>query len=783
MLTLVTALPCAAGTDSAVTVSGSVTDTDGKPLDYVMIHVKGTDRSAYSDEKGAYSIELSKGGKYTVVFSSAGFHQLEKSVTVAPGGSGVCNAVLKPSTTLAGITVTGSQVSKVKNSAFNATAITTASLANSTRTVGDALAKAPGMKLRQNGGTGSDMNVTMDGFSGKHVKVFIDGVPHDGAGNAMSLNNLPVNFAERIEVYRGVVPVELGADAIGGVINIITPKRGGSDSFVDASYSYGSFNTHKAFLNLGRRFKNGFKIEINAFANRSDNNYSVYAPVEDFETGAMNRSKLEKVKRFNDRYRSESATVRAGFTGRQWADRLMFALTYTDMYKQIQTGVRQEIVYGQKHRRGHLLTPSVTWSKGDIIAPGLNMNFNADYKRNDVENVDTARVKYNWHGQTQPLNSPGEQSYMHQRTDNSTLSATYTANYRISDRHLVSLSDVWSWFSRKNHNLLDPKSQTDDVWTKSTRKNILGLSYRFTPISSLNISAFGKHYSQQVAGPVATTSAQDTWHRAHRSINTAGYGAAAAWSAPLGFQVKASYEKACRLPSVDEMFGDEDLENGDMTLRPETSHNLNLNLSYEARLGAGTLYAEGAVIYRDTRDYIQRNIMALSGGKSAATFVNYGKVSTRGFSLNARYSLGRWLVAGAGLTQMNVRDDMPAAPGSTAPNLSYGHRMPNMPYFFADSDVNLYWHGLGLPGNVLSFGYDNRFTKSFCYYASNIGQNSSDYMVPDQMEHNVSLGYSMSRGRYNLTAECTNLTDARLYDNFSLQRPGRAFNVKVRYKF
>ena len=38
-------------------------------------------------------------------------------------------------------------------------------------------------------------------------------------------------------------------------------------------------------------------------------------------------------------------------------------------------------------------------------------------------------------------------------------------------------------------------------------------------------------------------------------------------------------------------------------------------------------------------------------------------------------------------------------------------------------------------------------------------------------------------GRYNLSVECRNLTDARLYDNFSLQKAGRAFYFKVRVHF
>ena len=87
------------------------------------------------------------------------------------------------------------------------------------------------------------------------------------------------------------------------------------------------------------------------------------------------------------------------------------------------------------------------------------------------------------------------------------------------------------------------------------------------------------------------------------------------------------------------MFGDEDLEVGDMALKPESSHNVNLNLSYNATFGKNIIYVEAGFIYRDTRDYIQRNILALSGGKSAATYVNYGKVEIGRASCRERVCL------------------------------------------------------------------------------------------------------------------------------------------------
>ena len=761
-------------------ISGKVLSSDGEPVDYATVYLKGTTFSGTTNDKGIYHI-TAPAGNYTIVFSSVGFEKLEIKTSIKTEDRTKLNVKLKPADQLAEVIVVGNTLSKVKNSAFNATAVDTKELVNTTKTLSEALSKAPGMKIRESGGVGSDMAVTMDGFSGKHVKVFIDGVPQEGVGSSFGINNIPVNFADRIEVYRGVVPVGFGADAIGGVINIVTPRRQ-RRWFLDASYSYGSFNTHKTYLNFGQTLGNGFKYEINAFQNYSDNNYWIDAPVEDFATGGINKNKLEHVRRFNDTYHNEAVIARIGFVNKPWADRLMAGFTYSHMYKEIQTGVRQEIVYGQKHRHGHSLIGSLEYGKRNLFIQGLDVALNANYNRDVTVNVDTASVKYNWRGETEWLNSPGEQSYQNSRANNNNWSATFTTNYRFSENHLFTLNDVFNTFNRSNDNLLSSVVGTDEIG-KITSKNIMGLSYRYMPNTKLNFTAFGKYYHQYVSGPAATTAAQDTYVRSSRSVNAFGFGAAGTWFMPLGFQMKASYEKAYRLPTIEEMFGDEDLEVGDMSLKPESSHNVNLNLSYNAIFGNNTIYAEAGFIYRDTRDYIQRNILALSGGKSAATYVNYGKVDTKGFSVSARYNFSKWVSLGGNFTQMNVRDNMKTAMGSTVGNVAYGERMPNQPYMFADSDINFYWHGLGGKRNVLTVTYDNQYTHKFCYYASNIGSNNDDYMVPDQFSHNLTVSYGIKNGRYNFSFECRNFTNERLYDNFSLQKAGRAFYGKIRIYF
>lgn len=758
-----------------VILSGSVKSTDKSPVDFATVYLKDTNFGCTTDERGEYSLNA-PAGNYTLVVSAIGFETYEKSITIGSHNS-KHRITLKPSVTeLDEVVVVSNGVSRLKRSAFNAVAVDTKEMKNSTKSLSDALAKAPGMKLRESGGVGSDMQMMLDGFSGKHVKVFIDGVPQEGVGSSFGLNNIPVNFAERIEVYKGVVPVGFGSDAIGGVINIVTNKKK-RNWFLDASYSYGSFNTHKSNIHFGQTLRNGFTYEINAFQNYSDNNYYIDGSIKDFETGNINAG-IGRVKRFNDTYHNEAVIGKIGVVDKGWADRLMLGFTYSNMYQDIQTGVRQNIVYGEKHRKGYSLMPSVEYRKRDLILKGLELTLTGNYNRNTTYNVDTAAYEYNWLGDKKLMNTRGEQSYQYSRADNDNWNSTLTLNYRIGKAHFITFNNVFNAFRRENTSLLTKEEQTDPI-EKRTRKNISGLSYRLMMSERWNFSAFAKQYLQYVSGPQATDANNSDFVRTDRKVSSTGYGAAGTFFVIPSLQIKLSYEKAYRLPTIEEMFGDEDLEMGDVSIRPENSDNINLNISYNKTFGKHSVYVEGGLVYRDTKDYIQRNIADLSGGKMAATYINYGKVLTKGVNASVRYGFSNRLSIGGNFTRMDVRDNQEMAIGTNQPNLAYKERMPNIPYMFADSDINLYWHNLFEKGNTLTFTYDNQYLHSFSYYSQVIGS-SSDYIVPNQFSHNISLSYSMKKGRYNISFECRNLTDEKLYDNFSLQKAGRAFYGKLR---
>lgn len=777
----------ASAQEKSPALSGKVISKEKEEVAFATVSLKGTTYGCSTDQQGMYYLHA-PAGEYTLTVSAIGYETVEKPVTLT-GERSKMNIILTASEIrMEEVVVTASGVGRINRSPFNAVAIGTEELQNSTKSLSEALAKTPGMKLRESGGVGSDMSLLMDGFSGKHIKIFIDGVPQEGVGDSFGLNNIPVNFAERIEVYKGVVPVGLGSDALGGAINIVTDKsrRGW---YLDASYSYGSFNTHKSYVNFGQTFDCGVMYEINAFQNYSDNNYWVDTPVEEFfadGTSMIDTDKSYRVRRFNDTYHNEAVTGKIGIVDRKWADRLVFAFTYSHMYKEIQTGVVQKVVFGQKHRKGYSLMPSLEYSKHNLFTQGLDLTVTANYNGNVAQHIDTAAYRYNWFGKKRYLNGTlGEQSYQNTRSGNSNWNTTVTARYRLGRAHTFTLSHVFNSITRSNSQAAGVSQREVDAFDKKTRKNVTGLSYQFMPSGRWNLSVFGKYYNQYNAGPVSASANGTTdYTMLENTASTLGFGAAGTVFFLRGAQAKLSYERACRLPTTEELFGDEDLELGTIGLKPERSDNFNFSLSYDRAFGPHGVYAEAGLVYRNTTDYIQRRIGTYSGNKSYASYENHGKVETKGCNVSARYSYAGWVSIGGSFTRMDVRDRTKTLnEGASQSNLTYGDRIPNQPYLFANSDIAFYWRNLFGRGNTLSVAYDNFWQHDFPLYSESLGSKENKQVVPAQFAHSISLTYSLKQGRYNFSLECRNLTDEKLYDNFSLQKAGRAFYGKIRVRF
>lgn len=133
----------------------------------------------------------------------------------------------------------------------------------------EVLRKTPGIYVDQTGGPGSQAAIHIRGSEVRHVLVLIDGVKvfdpsnTDRHFNAAFLNLTDV---ERIEVLKGAQSHLYGADAIGGVINIITQKKTGKH-FTEFGASYGAFNSIET--SLARAINQTGSLYLNTFYQQS----------------------------------------------------------------------------------------------------------------------------------------------------------------------------------------------------------------------------------------------------------------------------------------------------------------------------------------------------------------------------------------------------------------------------------------------------------------------------------------------------------------------------------
>lgn len=731
-----------------------------QPLQGATISING--QKTISDERGAYQFKAVKQKAVDVVITAIGAETLNKHLNLTLGTANTHNFTLtKSNKEIDEVEVLGiTKVQEVNRQAYNVTAIDATKLYNTTLNIAGALDKVAGVRVRESGGVGSNSNLSLNGFSGEHVRYFVDGVPMDNFGSSFQINNIPINLANRVEVYKGVVPMWLGSDALGGAINIVTDDR--FRNFVDASYSYGSFNTHRTAINAAATTKNGLTFQLNAFQNYSDNNYKVTVEAADIYTGAYERDAV--VERFHDKYHNESVIAQVGFVDKSFADRLLVGVILGQNYKEIQTGARMRSVFGQWHRRGSTVMPTLKYKKTDIIK-GLDLILNANYNLGKEQNIDTVNVRYDWYGTSKPNGTNGERARQHYIYKNNEGLATANLNYRLNDNHSIALSNVFSTFNRKGHDELNPTNATYELPQK-TNKNILGLGYTYGIRDVWTTTVFGKLLTQN-----NESGTQDTTH------NRFGYGLASAYYIRPNLQIKASYELTNRMPTPYEMFGDVENQEANGSLRPEKSHNVNLGANYNFSLEEDHRFVVGSsLIYRYASDFIYNR---LNNNQSKLVADNREGVETWGADADARYSYKNWLTVGGSITYQYLQNKQKYEPNYSKVSPLYNDQMPNIPYFFGHADASVIFNDFLNKGNTLNVGYNLLYVHEFyLYWPSRGGQK---LVVPQQFTHDFNLVYSLADSRYNIGFEAKNVTNAKVYDNFSLQKPGRAFYVNLRY--
>lgn len=197
-----------------------------------------------------------------------------------------------------------------------------------------------------------------------------------------------------------MLPTFLGADALGGAINLVT--KSGTKSFGEASYEIGSFNTHRVSLNGLYKSKNEkFFAGIDGFFNYSENNYGADVRVLDDNTGV---TKDAHVNLFHNQFKNYYAEAFPGISNTKWADELKLTITHFSIDKQFQFGTTMDKPFGAARGTQQSFSPSVLYKK-QLLHDKLNINQFFAINTLRVETIDTLKGHYDWYGKYTP-NAP-----------------------------------------------------------------------------------------------------------------------------------------------------------------------------------------------------------------------------------------------------------------------------------------------------------------------------------------------------------------------------------------
>lgn len=768
------------GKEAKYTVRGIVESGKKEPLVGVTIRIDEGDTGVVTDLDGKYSLKMNK-GKRKMVVSCIGYK--EETCTLLVNSDMTVNfSLTEDNVMINDVVVVGeSKTTKVKNGIFSANAIDVSSKLSSIRTIASEVEKGVGVRIRRNGGVGSDFDLTLNGMGGNAIRYYIDGVPMSSKGVYFSLENIPTNIVDRVEIYKGVVPAYLGGDALGGAINIITNES--KKNYYDLSYRIGSFDTHQIAINAQIiEPKTGLTVKPTIGYNYSKNNYKMKGvrvlnpDKKEFETGDF--------KRFHDQYHSIFAQVETGFTSKAWADFLYVTASFTDVDKDIQTGATQDVVYGAARRESRSWNLGFRYRKRDFLTEGLTVSVNASHTWQKSTTIDTTMVLYFWNGYHRLTDYAEINSYPVIRHYNrpSTL-ARMNVNYRLSASSFFNLNYLLNATSDCMTQETNDETRGTGGATDHLTRHFLNLSYDLDLLEGKwHNTFFVKEFINAVGieekkvGNGADYNSGYDKKNSHTSKWFTSYGLGTRYRLLEALAAKLSSEYSIRLPGAMELLGDGNNINANYALEPEKSNNYNLSLYGNIHLGRSlSMFYETGLFYRNVHDFI----MTVQS-RETYTFQNLSRISIKGMEAEMRFRYSDKFYLKGSLSYEKAVDMMETKISDGKPNAAYKQQVPNRPSLYANINASYVFRNLLGRDNKLMLEYDYEYVKWFYLTWATYGHKDSKSIIPTQHCHDISATFLWSENKYSISLECNNIFDKLLFDNYKLQKPGRSVFCRFR---
>ncbi|WKB80387.1 TonB-dependent receptor [Cellulophaga lytica] len=776
------------------TVTGTVYFKNGIPVAEATVFTQKPIKHVYTNAKGFFTLPDLPYGNHTIAIKYYG-KEIEKVTIVVDKKNTKIKHTLSynEDNELNEVLVSGkTKETEIETQGFAVNVVKTEEASIRNIQTNELLNTTVGVKIRQNGGLGSDVSYSLNGLSGSAVRIFIDGIPSSMYGSSFNLNSIPPSMIKNIEVYKGVVPGHLADDALGGAINIVLHNDAKTN--LNASVSYGSFNTLQASVNGLYRFNDtGFTVKTSLFHNYSDNDYKVSGRSV-VVTGLGGVQTPITARRFNDAYRSTGGMLQIGYTDVKWADQFFVGVTGSDDYKEVQHGAFMTITpYKDRFLESNALLANLTYQKKDLFTKGLDVTVNGIYgKRNRTVN-DTVSWAYSWNGE-RAIDFRGDEyqyTWRSQQEGGPTLAAINRkvgsirtgVSYAFNNNHKILANHVYSGIDREDSDELRSVLENTFKGTRDLHKNIFALSYELSAIENkLKTSAFGKLYQQKTVNvdPEIVEDENENAVVVDEIISSnkkfTGYGFAASYAFSPNFTLLTSAEKAIRLPNETEVFGnDGDNVVANPSINPEQSNNYNLGFRFGALSIKKHKFTIGANLFtRNIKDRIGLPIeTSLNIDDELILYVNQGSGTSKGIDAQLNYTFNNNFNLNFNASRFSLNIE----------NNGVEIAVPNTPFFTMNGNIRYSFKNVIQQKSRLNLFYTMYFTDEFSYLPPQGKNTVGDefFKVPTQLVQDFGLSYAFPNKKLVASFDIKNIFDEPVYDNLSVQKPGRAFYLKLNY--
>ena len=745
---------------------------NGDSIEFATVQWKDLNAPTYkngttTNRKGVATLRASANQKLMLMVSYIGYQTITDTIT-ANGGHYTIK-LFPESTELTDVVVVGKTKAQVIRESPEAVSVMNAKeLQGRSVSLETILNKTIGLKVGQTGGLGSSSRIIVHGLEGNRIQILWDGIPMNTSDGTFSLDEIPIDIIERIEVYKSIIPARFGCDGLGGAVNIVTKEF--STDYLDASYEFGSYQTHKGSVFSRKNFpKSGILLGAGGYYTFAKNDYSFKVP---------ERENL-LVKRDHDRFRSYMLKGKVAFT-KLWFDEISTEFGYYNRFNEIQ-GVLKNIQHAE-NKSGMFMLENKLMKSGMLKN---RLNFESHFSLSHTTNnfVDTARVNHDFEGNIYPSpNGQGETGDVPHNSNDKGLEINERINldYRLSANHSLNLNTLINYARRQ------PR---DDIASLHAGFVIGGFpSKKTSVISGLTWEAklFGRKLTNMFSvkyfhlhSEIEDLTSYEMIEAPKKKSNTTsqiGWIEAMKYEPFRGFHLKVSYQRAIRLPNSQELFGDGIITFPAAGLRPEKSHNFNLGFLIDKNgiLGLSRLQFEVNGFYMQVSDMIK-----LIKQHMAAGYVNAEKVHIKGIETELKLDISPTVYAYGNLTYQAVRDVLDYLPGTQAPNPTKGLRLPNIPYLFANFGAEYHSDRLFKNWYIKAF-WDGKFTEEFFYFWELTELQKR--RIPRSFVNDIGLLLTY-KNKYSIAVECHNLMNKEVWDQFRQPLAGRTFHLKFRCVF